>query len=255
MIKLIFCVSLTIFANFIPNTMHLSSTNTCLYSHIHHALSATQFRHEAWILLSAAYGYASSATQVWCKAQILLSATYLIETNERLVAHPNPWSPPSKLHLSLSKPRVPAPSATSCNTNKKLSEDSQLLSTCYSHHFPPCNWLPTVLAMPTRFKEAEAHKKEEEAMAAATLQREKEAAACRRKEESAVTAARPIDTSVTVTAATSIGRPPIITPLAHPSTSVASPSSAANLNSLLLCWTGRFWRGYQYLDNYGGFRH
>jgi hypothetical protein len=49
MIELIFCISLAIFTNFITNTMHLLSTNTCLYSHIHHALSATQFWHEAWI--------------------------------------------------------------------------------------------------------------------------------------------------------------------------------------------------------------
>ena len=70
-------------------------------------------------------------------------------------------------------------------------------------------------------------------MATATLQREKEAAARRRKEETAAAAARPIATPATVTAAKSIDKPPIITPPANPTTSVASPPSAANLNSLL----------------------
>jgi hypothetical protein len=70
--------------------------------------------------------------------------------------------------------------------------------------------------MPTRSKEADARRKEEEAMAAATLQWEKEAAARRQKEETAATAAGPIDTPATVTAAKSIGKSSIIIPPANP---------------------------------------
>ena len=84
-------------------------------------------------MLSAAYWYASSGTQVWCEAKILLSATYLIKTNERLVARLNLWSPLSKLHLSSSEPHVPALSESLCDTNKKPSEESRLLSSCYGH--------------------------------------------------------------------------------------------------------------------------
>jgi hypothetical protein len=250
MIELILCISLAIFANFITNTMHLSSIDTRPYSHIHHASSSTQFRHEAQNLLSAAYQYTLSATQIRCEAQILLSAAYLIETDKKLVARPNLWSSLFKLHLSSSKPCIPAPSKTSCDTNKIPSEESRLLSTCYGQHpryskqslsrTPPQNAIEpmltnpgSVLAMLTRSKGAEARRKEEEAMAAATLQREKEAAARRRKEETAAAAARPIATPATVTAAKSIDKPPIITPTANPTTSVASPPSAANSNSLL----------------------
>ncbi len=134
MIELILCISLAIFAKFITNTTHLSSIDTCPYSHIHHASSATQFWREAQNLLSAAYQYTLSATQSWCEAQILLSATYLFETNKKLVTLPNLWSSLFELHLSLSKPRVPAPSETSCDTNKIPSEESRLLSTCYGQH-------------------------------------------------------------------------------------------------------------------------
>ncbi len=70
-------------------------------------------------------------------------------------------------------------------------------------------------------------------MAAATLQREKEAAARQWKEETAASVARPITTPPMVTAAKSIDKPLIITPPANPTTSVASPPSVANLNSLL----------------------
>ena len=59
MIKLILCISLAIFANFITNTMHLLSIDTCPYSL---------------------------------------------------------WSSRCKLYLSSSKPCVPAPSRTLCNT-------------------------------------------------------------------------------------------------------------------------------------------
>ncbi len=89
MIKLILCISLAIFANFITNTTHLLSIDTRPYSHIHHASSATQFWREARNLLSAAYQYTSSATQIRCEAQISLSAAYLIKTNKKLVARPN----------------------------------------------------------------------------------------------------------------------------------------------------------------------
>ena len=70
-------------------------------------------------------------------------------------------------------------------------------------------------------------------MAATTLQWEKEAAVCRWREETAAAATRSIATPATVTAAKSIDKPPIITPPANPTTSVASPPSTANLNSLL----------------------
>ncbi len=66
----------------------------------------------------------------------------------------------------------------------------------------------SVLAMLMRSKEAEAHRKKEEAMAAATLQWEKEAAAARRgKEETAAAVAKSIDTPAMVTGTKSIDNP------------------------------------------------
>jgi hypothetical protein len=65
----------------------------------------------------------------------------------------------------------------------------------------------SVLAMPTRSKEAEAHRKEEEATATATLQWEKEADMRWRKEETAAAVAKPIDTPAMATATKSIDNP------------------------------------------------
>ena len=255
MIKLILCISLAISTNLITNTTHLLSLTLTRIPIFTTHRARLNFGMRPGIF-SAVYQYASSATQIWGEAQILLSNAYLIKTNKKLVARPNLWSLPCKLHLSLSEPHVPAPSETSCDTNKIPSEESRLLSTCYGQRpryskqslslTPPQNAvepvltnLGSVLAMPTRSKEADARRKEEEAMAAATLQREKEAAARRQKEEIAAAAARPIATPATVTAAKSINKPPIITPPANPTTSVASPPSAANLNSLLLGHVGQ----------------
>ena len=65
----------------------------------------------------------------------------------------------------------------------------------------------SVLAMPTRSKEAEVRRKKDEAMAAATLQWEKEAAAPRQKEETAAAVAKLIDTPATVITTKSIDNP------------------------------------------------
>jgi hypothetical protein len=86
--------------------------------------------------------------------------------------------------------------------------------------------------MPTRSKKAEAHKKEEEAMAAATLQWAKEAAARRQMEDIARTTAETL-THQQPAVHQVINTPSITPPLEAPHTLVVSPPSATNLNSLL----------------------
>ncbi len=78
----------------------------------------------------------------------------------------------------------------------------------------------TIFTMPMRLKEAENQRKEEEVMSATTLQQEKEAAGCQWKENN-------VRTTVVVDT-------PSIPPQPDaPLSSVVSPSSATNLNSLL----------------------
>ncbi len=86
--------------------------------------------------------------------------------------------------------------------------------------------------MPTQLQDAENQRKEEEVMAAAMLQQEKEATACQRKEDTArTTAVKPTHQQPAVR---QVANTPSITPQPEaPPTSVISPPSTTNLNSLL----------------------
>jgi hypothetical protein len=109
---------------------------------------------------------ASSATVSWLGNRIFLPVAILINTGENLT-NQYKLCPPS------------------CNTSNIPSSNLERSTVA----MPPYSTASTIFTMPTRSQDAENQRKEEEAMAAATLQWEKEAAAHQWEEDTARTTA------------------------------------------------------------------
>jgi len=177
--ELIVFILLALFAHTPTNNPHSLSIGNHLHLHVHRASSANLSRLGNRISLPIAIlidtGENSINRHKLCPPSSTPSKTPL--SNPGKIQPSNPSSEPSKTTLSnpgewQSSPSViPSnPSAfplsnTSCNPSKTPSSNPESMVAT-----PLCSTSSTVFTMPTRSQEAENQRKEEEAMAATTLQ-------------------------------------------------------------------------------------